>query len=181
MTLEELIPLVARLFASTRRPYFVFGGIGVSLQGRTRTTHDLDVAVRQERHEVPALAADLRKLGFRIGRLEERKLREGRIVRLPLGRTQLDLKLCAPGHDLEALNRAQKAAFADFELWVASAEDLVLYKLQSWRTQDRADIENLLTYAKTLDRGYISKQIPLLEEASGMPLGERWKESLRSV
>ena len=179
MTLEELIPLVARLFASTQRPYFVFGGVGVSLRGRTRTTHDLDIVVRQERHEVPALAADLRKIGFRVGGLEERKLREGRIVRLPIDRTQLDLKLCAPGHDLDALKRAQKAVFAGFELWVATAEDLVLYKLQSWRTQDRADIENLLNFAKTLDRGYIARQLPAIERSSGLPLKDRWREVLK--
>ena len=176
MTLDELIPLVARLLASRKVPYFVFGGVGISLWGRPRTTQDLDVVVGIERPAVPGLATDLRKAGFRITRLEERKLREGRLLRIPRGATGLDIRLCAPGHDLDALNRAKRAAFGDFELWVASPEDLVLYKLQSWRTQDRADIENLVAAVKTLDRRYIARQLPAIERSTGVAMIKRWRE-----
>ena len=52
MTLEELIPLVAKTFATLKLPYFVFGGVAVSVWGRTRTTHDLDVVAKFDRTAV---------------------------------------------------------------------------------------------------------------------------------
>lgn len=197
MTLDELIPLIARLFLSRRIPYFTFGGVGVSLWGRPRTTHDLDVVVRLDRRAVPNLVAELNRAGFRITRSLQRSLVEGRIIQLPIGATELDVKLCAEGHDMEALARAKRASFRPaggagrhagdagrqagegFELTVASPEDIVLYKLQTWRTQDQADIENLLANVKGLDRRYIAKYLAPIEKKTGYPLRERWKEAVR--
>jgi len=179
MTLDELIPLIARLFSSKGYRYFAFGGVGVSLWGRPRMTHDLDVVVRLERHAVPAFVADLKEAGFRITRSLERKLREGRIIQLPIGDTELDVKLCDTGHDAEAMARAARADFEGFALMVASAEDLVLYKLQMWRTQDQADIENLLANVTDLDRRYIRKHLAPIEESTGHPVRERWDDIVR--
>lgn len=179
MTLDELIPLIARFFSSKGYRYFAFGGVGVSLWGRPRTTRDLDVVVRLDRRAVQPFAAELNRLGFRITRPLRRKLAEGRIIQLPIGATELDIKLCAEGHDTEALARAKRAAFEGFDLWVASPEDIVLYKLQSWRTQDQADIENLLANVKTLDRGYIDDHLASIEDKTGHPVRERWEEMIR--
>jgi len=178
MTLDELIPLIARLFASKRYRYFTLGGVGVSLWGRPRTTHDLDIVVGLDRRTVPTLAAELNRAGFRITRSLQRKLLEGRIIQLPIGATELDIKLCGEGHDMEALGRAKRAAFEGFELAVASPEDIVLYKLQAWRTQDQADIENLIANVKGLDRRYIGEHLAPIEEKTGHPVRERWEEIL---
>jgi hypothetical protein len=181
MNLDELIPLIARLFSSKGYRYFTFGGVGVSIWGRPRTTHDLDVVVCLERRAVPTLVADLRAAGFRITRSLQRKLAEGRIVKLPIGATELDVKLCAEGHDMEALARAKPAAFGGFELIVASPEDLVLYKLQTWRRQDQADIENLLSNAGRMDRRYIRRHLAPIGERTGHPVRERWEEMVRGA
>ncbi len=178
MTLDELIPLIARLLAAGGYRYFTFGGVGVSLWGRPRTTDDLDVVVCLDRGVIPTLVADLNRVGFRVTRSLQRKLREGRVIQLPIGATRLDVKLGAAGHDMEALERAEPASFEGFELIVASPEDLVLYKLQTWRTQDQADIENLLANVKSLDRRYIRSRLASLETATGHPLRERWREIL---
>jgi len=66
-----------------------------------------------------------------------------------------------------------------FELWVASPEDIVLYKLQTWRTQDQADIENLLTNVKAIDRRYIANRLAAIEEKTGHPVRERWELIIR--
>ena len=181
MTLDELIPVIARLFSSKRYRYFAFGGVGVSLWGRPRTTHDLDVVVCLDRRAVPTLVAELKRVGFRMTRSLQRKLVEGRIIQLPIGATELDIKLCAEGHDMEALARAQRAAFGGFELAVASPEDIVLYKLQTWRTQDQADIENLLANVNRLDRRYIKEHLAPLQEETGYPVRERWESALRQA
>lgn len=174
MTLDALIPLVARFLAAHRIRYFAIGGVGVSLWGHPRTTRDLDVVLLLERPQAPGLVAELNRLGFRIAKSLARKLMEGRMIQLPVGETELDLKICTTRHDREALERATVARFADFTLSVGSPEDLILYKLQSWRRQDQADIENLLTHARGLDAAYIRSRLKPLEKETGAPLRARW-------
>jgi hypothetical protein len=181
MTLDQLIPRVARLFESKGYRYFTFGGVGVSLWGRPRTTHDLDVVLYLDRREVPGLLTELNKIGFRITQSHRRKLQEGRIIQLPIGRTELDIKLCAEGHDREALARAKTARCESFELSVASPEDIVLYKLQSWRTQDRADIENLLGNVSSLDRRYIGRNLAPIGKKTGYPMRRRWESIIHEA
>ena len=176
MTLEELIPVVAKTLAALKLPYFVFGGVAVGIWGRTRTTHDLDLVVKLDAASLQELLRHLRLIGFKFTSLEERKIREGRMVQLRIGATRLDLRRSSKGHDEEALRRMAPADFSTFRLWVASPEDLILYKLESWRTQDQADIENVATHAKKLDRAYLASQIPLIEDETGLPVGQRWKE-----
>ena len=176
MTLDELIAVMARFFAAHGIRYFTFGGVSVSLWGRARTTRDLDVVVCAERRNIPPLVAGLNKLGLRITKSIARKLMEGRIIKLPIGETELDVKLCSTNHDLETLERSKVAKFEDFELSVASPEDVVLYKLQTWRRQDQADIENLLENVRDIDLGYVKSHLASLEEATGYPMRQRWDD-----
>jgi hypothetical protein len=178
VTLEELIPLISKTFASLNLPYFVFGGVAVSVWGEPRTTRDLDIVAKLDPAALRNLLQHLRQIGFKFTSLEERKIREGRLVQLRIGSTRLDVRRISSRHDEEALRRIESVAYPTFTLWVASPEDLILYKLQSWRTLDQADIENLATHAKSLDRQYLARQLPVVEEESGQPLGERWKEIL---
>ena len=64
---------------------------------------------------------------------------------------------------------------------VATPEDIVLYKLQTWRTQDQADIENLLANVKRLDRRYIAEHLATLEDGTGHPVRERWRAIARKA
>ncbi len=176
MTLDELIPMVARFFAARRIPYFTFGGVSVSLWARPRTTRDLDVVVSVKRAGVPPLVTGLNKLGLKITKSLARKLKEGRIIKLPIGETELDIKLCSTDHDLEALARSKVAKFDDFALSVACPEDVILYKLQPWRRQDQADIENLLASVRDIDVDYIEGHLAPLEEKTGHPMRQRWEE-----
>lgn len=176
MTLDELIPLMARFFSARNIRYFTFGGVSVSLWGRPRTTRDLDVVICVERADFPILVTELNKLGLRVTKSLARKMAEGRIVKLPIGKTELDIKLCSTEHDLETLERAKAAKFDDFKLSVASPEDVILYKLQTWRRQDQADIENLLENAREVDLRYIEDHLGPLEEETGHPMRQRWKE-----
>ena len=176
MTLEEMIPLVAGALNALKLPYLTVGGVAVSIWGKTRTTHDLDIVAKLDPTSLQDLLVHLRRIGFKAARLEERKIREGRWVQLRIGSTRLDLRRLSTPHDETALRRVAAADFPTFRLWVASPEDLILYKLEAWRTQDQADIENLVTHVKDLDRQYVTKQIPVVEEATGLPINERWKE-----
>lgn len=64
---------------------------------------------------------------------------------------------------------------------VASAEDLVLYKLLAWRLQDRADIHRLLCEVRDLGHPYVESWLDRLTEESGDDLRARWSEALKEA
>ena len=61
------------------------------------------------------------------------------------------------------------------DLFVATPEDIILYKLQSWRRQDQADIERLKNEVDDLETSYLRSWIERIERTTGIPMNARWK------
>ena len=61
------------------------------------------------------------------------------------------------------------------DLFVATPEDIILYKLQSWRRQDQADIERLKNEVDDLETSYLRSWIERIERTTGIPMNSRWK------
>lgn len=181
MTLIELIPRMATFFSTERIPYFVFGAVGMDVWAGPRSTHDLDVVVCVDTKGIRPLADKLRKMGFRLVRDQERKLAEGKIIQLSLGKTGLDLKTCVSRHDLKSLERSKMASVGPVALSVATPEDIVLYKLQSWRIQDQADIDKIRREVGDLNVKYIESWLDPLASDCGQPLRERWLMAVRGL
>ncbi|OHB77113.1 MAG: hypothetical protein A2Z34_02515 [Planctomycetes bacterium RBG_16_59_8] len=175
MNLKDLIRLVGDLLPSMNVRYFVFGAVAMDFWINPRMTADLDIVVCLEKKEIPAFIRQLNGKGFRIVQSRQRALWEGRILRLPIGNTSLDIKICKTAHDLEALTRARKAMTALTDLFVATPEDIILYKLQSWRRQDQADIERLKNEVDDLETSYLRSWIERIERTTGIPMNARWK------
>jgi hypothetical protein len=179
MNLDDLIRLMAEFLQKFKVDHFTFGAVAMNFWIPPRFTHDLDVVLCIKKGELRRLVKELNHFGFKITASLQRKLGEGRIIKLPIDDTELDLKLCAYAHDYEALKRAQKFVQGPFVIFVASAEDIVLYKLQYWRRQDQADVERILAQYKPLDRGYIVSWLDKVEEETGFPVRKRWEAFLR--
>jgi len=176
MTLDELIPEMAAFLTKTRLRHIVFGGVGINFWIPPRFTNDLDLVVCIERKDVIKLVKELNALGFRVTKILQRKIMEGRMVTLPIGATKLDLRLCAMRHDYKALERVRPFIRGDTTLSIATPEDLALFKLQYWRGQDKTDVENLARLSPNLDLAYIEEWLPIVEEDSGAPVRARWAE-----
>lgn len=176
MEFDDLLTGIGNILKENEIPYFAFGAAAMNMWVTPRTTSDVDLVVCIGKKDLPRLSSALNSHGFKMTSSLQRKLAEGRIINLPIGKTKLDLKLCSTDHDREAARRATQFEHKGATFNVASPEDIVLYKLPVWRRQDQADIERIVKERSDLDKGYIEKWIPTLEEESGQPLSGRWKE-----
>lgn len=176
MNLRELMVFAGRFFEEESIRYFVFGASAMNFWMPPRNTIDLDLMVFLDKRKISALTTKLNEHGFRFSKALARRFKEGQKVKLPIGDTELDLKRCRTDHDRQALERAQKFEAEGFSLWIATPEDLILYKLHYWRRLDQADIERMLQECEALDENYIEGWIEPLEEATGSPMRRRWDE-----
>lgn len=178
MSLDDLIRLMAGFLAKFEVDHFTFGAVAMNFWIPPRFTHDLDLVLCVKKGALPRLVRELNVHGFRITSSLQRKLGEGRLIKLPIDDTELDLVLCANPHDYESLKRARKFVQGAFAIFIASAEDIVLYKLKYWRRQDQADVAKIVAEYKPLDRRYIETWLDKIGEDEGFPVRRRWEALL---
>ena len=176
MRLDELLRFAGRFFEEEGIAYFVFGATAMNFWAPPRNTVDLDVVVVVDKRRGASVLARLKKRKIPVTKALHRKFLEGRLVKIGLGDTELDLKRCTTDHEKEALVRSKVFAADDFRLRIAVPEDLILFKLQSWRRQDQADIERRLKQRNDIDLRYIESWLDRLGKDTGAPLRGRWNE-----
>ena len=157
--LSALGDLCARL-DGVRLPYMLTGSLAMSFYARPRMTRDIDLVVALEEAHVQGLVdalgaayhADARAIAVAM-----RSARPWNIIHLP-SLVKIDL---IPRKDSvyrrAEFERRRKVEFAGVPLWIVSAEDLILSKLEwsleSRSEQQRRDIGLLLGIP--LDRAYV--------------------------
>ena len=176
MRLDELMRFVGTFFKEEGIDYFVYGAAAMNFWIPPRNTVDLDVVVSSKKRQAVLAIQKLRRRQIPVAKHLAQKFLEGRLVKVPLGDTELDLKLSRSEHEQEALRRAKTFKAEDFELRIAAPEDLILFKLQYWRKQDQADIENMIQRRKDLDVKYVEARLRGVEIETGHPVQERWRE-----
>ena len=143
-------------------PYMLYGGLAAGLWGEPRYTEDVDIVLFiPERDAVKFLRAAA-KSGFAVDEgLAIQQLQVSGWARLPLGNDRspwhMDLTLGDSPFDRSALARRKQVALFDRKVWVASAEDLVIYKLVSARDRDLMDVRQIARRQKRLDAEYLRK------------------------
>jgi hypothetical protein len=141
-----------------------------------RNTVDLDIVVAVDKRRGASVLARLRERKLPVTRDLTRKFLEGRIVKIRLGDTDLDLKRLHTDHEREALARSKVFAARDYRLRIAVPEDIILFKLEAWRRQDQADIERILAQRRDLDLRYLESWLDRVGEEAGAPVRKRWDE-----
>lgn len=182
ISITDLLGRVAGAFAHERVDFLLIGGMAMSVWIEPRLTNDCDIVVRVRKVERARLKAALLAAGARVTSLEMRLLFERPFVRF---KTQdgpmLDVHRCLSVHDRSAFDHSVMLRKWGQSFRVASAEDLVLYKLQAWRPQDRLDITQLLRDVKDLNRAYIESWLDPLREATNQPMWDRWTDANRGL
>ncbi len=176
MRLDELLRFAGHFFEREDVAYFVFGATAMNFWVPPRNTVDLDIVVAVDKRRGAAVLARLKEGKLPVTKALVRMFLEGRIVKIPLGDTELDLKRLRTDHEQQALARSKVFAADDYRLRIAVPEDLVLFKLPSWRRQDQADIERILKQRKDLDLRYIESWLDPIRRESGAPMRDRWDE-----
>lgn len=169
MTRLEAALLDLAAFLDERRiPYMTIGGFANLYWGVERFTRDVDIMVEVADSALPDLIAALAQ-AFRITVPNPLDFaRHNRLVRVQTHTgVDADLVLATLPYESAALKRAVDVRLGARTVKLCSAEDLIVHKLASERTQDAADVEGILArQAGRLDLAYLA---PLVRQlAAGL-------------
>lgn len=139
-------------------------------------TDDIDIVVMARRKDAPRLKPALIAIGARVTALEMRLLFERRFVLLKIDGARLDVHVASSPHDRSAFEHAAVVDFGGMKVKVASAEDLVLYKLKAWRPLDQVDIRSLVDQVPNLSMAYIASWLDRTSDEVGADIRARWAE-----
>lgn len=162
-SIPETFRRIVRFLEGEHVPYVVIGGIAAALRGEPRGTNDVDLMITVPSSRVWRLAEAARAQGFCVDpeQAELHWLSSG-FVRFwygPEGRqVAADLMACNSDFLREAAWRAEQARVFGLQVPLAKAEDLILFKLASWRVKDIADVVAVSRrHEGRLDLGYLRK------------------------
>jgi hypothetical protein len=145
---------IARLLAEGRQAmessgvaYAVIGGCARNAYAEPRATKDVDFVAAGDAQSYAAVEAALSAIGFaRASAVEAPSEAVPDLVLYCDGsRRRIDVLFAKTDFERSALTRSEiRAPYRSIALPIVSPEDLLVYKLIAGRTQDWADIENVL-------------------------------------
>ncbi len=168
---KELLPALRKAITVLEKHgyrYAVIGGIAVSIWGRTRATYDVDIKVLVPETDYPAARAAIRSAFPERSRphVPANPL----IVDAKVDEIAVDFLLTLPGYEENIVTRAVRFDLDGLEVWICSAEDLIIQKAVAGRAQDWQDIEGILAEQHGyLDRAYIEDWLQQFAEALDRP------------
>lgn len=159
--------------------WMLIGGVSVASWGRPRATTDIDFTLSISMDLADQVERHLTQYGWTLiggpGQIKNtgvylaqyaKNLREGTEIGLDVFFTMTDWQR-------RALGRRKEVLFRNRTYWVASAEDLILYKLVADRGIDQGDIDNILDRRfSELDQPYITTW------AATLGIETRWLEAI---
>lgn len=159
MTRVPFRDLVQRYFGALESvdvPYLAYGGIAVAVWGNPRETQDADALVEVAPQDAASLLGELGRAGFDHTCHQVEMFAIDGWIRLDFRGRHADLAVARTPFDGSALDRRSRITLCDTEMWIVSAEDLILYKLIAYRFKDLADAESvILRRGGDLDLDYL--------------------------
>lgn len=145
----NLLGRVTSLLARARIPHALIGAAALALHGVSRSTHDIDLLATDPSCLAQDFWAPLAATGVTadVRRGDSEDPLAGVIRLTAPAEDPVDLVLGRARWQAEALARAERKTFADVELPVLRAADLILLKLYAGGPQDAWDIAQLLSTA----------------------------------
>lgn len=148
-------------------PVMAIGGIAVAIWGEPRLTRDIDMKVLVSRENRGQLLAILGAFTPLQEDSDESFRRLGLAFFRDSNGVRIDVMLADTVFDEAAIGRVRDIDFTTGKkIRVCTAEDLIIYKMLSTRTKDRADVESVVQkQGDTLDDTYIENWLVRFEEA----------------
>lgn len=148
-------------------PVMAIGGIAVAVWGEPRLTRDIDMKVLISRDKRGKLLTILRTFTPLQEDSDESFRRLGLAFFRDSNGVRIDVMLADTIFDETAIGRALDIDFTlEKKIRVCTAEDLIVYKMLSTRTKDRADVESVVQkQGDALDDTYIENWLKQFEEA----------------
>ena len=149
--------------------WYVFGAQAVLAYGRPRLTADLDITVKTDLEQVPALVSRLGAVGLVLHpRATPDFVRRTRVLPFVHEATGIpvDIVLAGPGLEEEFLANAREIDLAGVTVPVISPEDLIVTKVLAGRPKDVDDVDGILReQLPALDLDRCRRFLSMLEEA----------------
>jgi hypothetical protein len=166
--LDEIFRKAIDVVADERIPFMVYGGIAFPFWGRVVATDDVDLVVHVTQSDVERLFGAFRTAGFFLPPNAERLFLIDTWMVASLQGRDVDLALGATEFDASALARAVRVRVFERDVPLASAEDLILYKLVAYRRKDLAHVEDIIVrQGKKLDLAYLDTWAKKIAEGTG--------------
>jgi hypothetical protein len=156
------------LLESLQVEYFAYGGVVVSVWGAPRETVDVDAVVCVTDDALDDLLPALARAGFTFPEDARRTFPIDGWLRAGFRGRHADISLGRTPFDESALTRRCRVQLFGTETWVASAEDLILYKLVAHRYKDLGDAETVLLRSRgQLDFNYLRRWADEIARGTG--------------
>lgn len=171
MSVGEFLGRLSRILDDAGIPWMVAGSVASAFHGMPRSTQDIDIVVDVNAESLEALLKALPDEDYYVSETAAvdalRRRRQFNVIDMATG-WKADLIVRKDrAFSRGELSRRQRATILDVEVWVASAEDVVLTKLE-WAKRSGGSERQLRDVAGVL-RGQDELDWPYLE---------RWAEEL---
>ncbi len=156
---QSELEVILTALESARVDYLVVGGVAVVLHGHPRFTADLDLVIHLQpsnitaalhaleeldyRPRAPVVATEFADAEKRRSWIESKGMTVFSMWSPTMPATEVDIFVQEPFVFAEAWQRALRADLGDFQVWVASIDDLIALKRSSGRAKDMEDIRVL--------------------------------------
>ena len=172
MPLKELVKFAEDILTRNNIPHVFTGGVATSVYAKPRATQDIDIVTLLPPEEVDGFLTTIENAGLKIARRNSvldklRKAKPSKIIWDDI--FSLDLRIASYKLDYSAIERAIYIHLFSQKIPIATPEDLIVYKLASFRKADQYDIEIILQNIKKPDWSYISKMSRILAEEANLP------------
>lgn len=156
---QEVLAAAVSWLDAAKVPYALVGGLTLGAWAEPRVTADVDVIVAATPDGVVEALPLASTYGFKFNPIKTAaQARRQGMCRLMFGDRHFDVVCGTSSVELRAIERARPMRLLDQDVKVASAEDIILFKLLAGRTQDVADVEKIADAQKgRLDVAYLRK------------------------
>jgi hypothetical protein len=172
VNIEEFVRRIRAILEVAGVPYMLTGSLASSIHGIPRATNDIDFVIDPDRTQLPDILQRCNRLNFYMSPEEAGAALASRsqfgVVDFANGwKADLIIRKERPFSSIE-FSRRKEAEFSDFRLMIASAEDVVIAKLE-WSKKKGGSEQQLLDVAgilkmqgDALDMTYVEKWIEAL-------------------
>jgi len=179
---ETALSDLSRILKDGNVPYMIIGGLANAIWGNPRATLDIDVTIWISDDQIQKTVSMLRQRYTFMVDAPLDFIAETRV--LPVRNNEnlrIDIIFGALPFEKDAINRAVKVKIGDASIKFCTAEDLILLKIISERSQDLEDVRNVLGFQKqNLDFAYLGPRVQELSDLLDRPEiirnWEKWKD-----
>lgn len=164
MTFEELLATICDRLDRSGVPYMVTGSLASSFHGEPRATRDVDIVIDPQPDGLSELVDGLQGSGFYVDRATAFQALAARSQFNAIGpdasKVDFIIRRDRP-FSVEEFGRRQSADLLGTRGFVATAEDLIIAKLEwaqaTGSERQRADVAGIVAIVDLLDTAYIDR------------------------